>query len=136
MKIDNDVYIESLYFTEYGYGYPEEVYEYKSKNNKGQINFVFGCAGLSPMVNVKDNSKFSNQIFEIIKTWKHKYYWEYTICDGTLWYLRVRLSNGKYLRFEGHEKYPDNYDRLQGYLNRFVGKYVKQFTEEYRRYAY
>ena len=136
MKIDNDAYIVSLYFSEYGYGWPEEVYEYKFKNNKGQIYYSFYAGGLSPNINVKDNKKFSNQVFEIIKNWKHKYYWEYTICDGTLWYLRVRLSNGKYLRFEGHEKYPDNYDRLQGYLNRFVGKYAKQFKEDYLKYLY
>ena len=29
MKIDNNIFIKSLYFSEYGYGYPEEVYEYK-----------------------------------------------------------------------------------------------------------
>ena len=29
MKIDNNIFIKSLYFSEYGYGCPEEVYEYK-----------------------------------------------------------------------------------------------------------
>ena len=136
MKFDENSYIVSLFYTEYGYGYPEEVYEYNFKKNKGIINYTFGHVGHSPIVNIKDNSKFSKQIFEIIKTWKHKYYWEYTICDGTLWYLRIRLSNGKYIRFEGHEKYPDNYERLQGYLNRFVGKYAKEFKEDYLKYLY
>ena len=36
IKIDNNVFIESLYFSEYGYGCPEEVYEYK----KGKICFT------------------------------------------------------------------------------------------------
>ena len=135
MKINKDLHIVSLYYTEYGYGYPEDVYDYSFKNNKGQMTYTFGCNGISPIVNIKDNEKLSKQIFEIIKTWKHKYYWEYTICDGTLWYLRIRLSNGKYIRFEGHEKYPDNYKQLKGYLNRFVGKYAKEFREVYLKYV-
>lgn len=32
--------------------------------------------------------------------------------------------------------FPDNYTKLRGYLNRFVGKYVNKFKEEYRRYGY
>ena len=136
MKIDNDVYIESLFFSEYGYGWPEEVYEYKFKNNNGQIHYSFYAGGISPNINVKDNKKFSNQVFKIIKDWKHKYYWEYTICDGTLWEMRIKLSNGIYIKCEGHSKFPDNYKRLSGYLNRFVGKYVNQLTKKYRQYAY
>ena len=136
MKIDNDVYIESLFFSEYGYGWPEEVYEYKFKNNNGQIHYSFYAGGISPNINVKDNKKFSNQVFKIIKDWKHKYYWEYTICDGTLWELRIKLSNAKYIKCEGHSEFPDNYKRLSGYLNRFVGKHVKQLTKKYRQYAY
>lgn len=135
MKTNKDLHIISLYYTEYGYGYPEDVYDYNFKNNKGQMTYTFGCNGISPIVNVKDNEKFSKQIFEIINNWKHKYYWDYTICDGTLWYLRIRLSNGKYIRFEGHEKYPDNYKQLKGYLNRFVGKYAKEFREVYLKYV-
>ena len=133
IKIDNNVFIESLYFSEYGYGYPEEVYEYK----KGKICFTSYAGGISPLINVRDNAKFSECIFEIIENWKHKYYWkEFTICDGTLWVLRIKLSNGKYLKYEGHEMFPDNYPKLRGYLNRFVGKYVNKFQEEYRRYGY
>ena len=84
------------------------------------------------MINVRDNAKFSKCIFEIIGNWKHKYYWkDFTICDGTLWVLRIKLSNGKYLKYEGHQMFPDNYPKLRGYLNRFVGKYVKQIINEY-----
>ena len=131
MKIEENAYIESLYFSEYGYGWPEEVYEYKFKNNKGRINYVFYAGGLSPDINVKDNKKFSSQVFEIIKEWKRKYYWEYTICDGTLWELRIKLSNGKYIKSEGHEKYPENYARLIGYLTRYVGRYRKEILKLY-----
>ena len=89
------------------------------------------------MINVRDNAKFSKCIFEIIENWKHKYYWkDFTICDGTLWVLRIRLSNGKYLKYEGHEMFPNNYPKLRGYLNRYVGKYVNKFEEEYRKYGY
>lgn len=133
IKTDNNVFIESLYFSEYGYGYPEEVYEYK----KGKICFTSYAGGISPLINIRDNAKFSKCIFEIIENWKHKYYWkEFTICDGTLWVLRIKLSNGKYLKYEGHQMFPDNYPKLRGYLNRFVGKYVNKFKEEYRRYSY
>lgn len=133
IKTDNNVFIESLYFSEYGYGCPEEVYEYK----KGKICFTSYAGGISPLINVRDNAKFSKCIFEIIGNWKHKYYWkEFTICDGTLWMLRIKLSNGKYLKYEGHQMFPDNYPKLRGYLNRFVGKYVNKFQEEYRRYGY
>ena len=133
IKTDNNVFIESLYFSEYGYGYPEEVYEYK----KGKICFTSYVGGISPLINVRDNVKFSKCIFEIIENWKHKYYWkDFTICDGTLWMLRISLSNGKYLKYEGHEMFPDNYPKLRGYLNRYVGKYVNKFKEEYRRYGY
>lgn len=133
IKIDNNVFIESLYFSEYGYGYPEEVYEYK----KGKICFTSYTGGISPLINIRDNAKFSKCIFEIIENWKHKYYWkEFTICDGTLWVLRIKLSNGKYLKYEGHQMFPDNYPKLRGYLNRFVGKYINKFQEEYRRYGY
>ena len=133
IKTDNNIFIESLYFSEYGYGCPEEVYEYK----KGKICFTSYAGGISPLINVRDNAKFSKCIFEIIENWKHKYYWkEFTICDGTLWVLRIKLSNGKYLKYEGHEMFPANYPKLRGYLNRFVGKYVNKFQEEYRRYGY
>ena len=50
--------------------------------------------------------------------------------------LRIRLSNGKYLKYEGHQMFPDNYTKLRGYLNRYVGKYVNKFEEEYRKYSY
>ncbi|MBE7709155.1 MAG: hypothetical protein E7Z93_01765 [Cyanobacteria bacterium SIG32] len=129
--MNESVYITSLLFSEYGYGWPEEVYEYKFKNNKGQIHYSFYAGGISPFIKVKDNEKFSRQIFEIIKDWKHKYYWDYTICDGTLWYLRIRLSNGKYVRYEGHSKFPENYKRLIGYLNRYVGRFRKDFLNLY-----
>ena len=66
MKTNKDLHIISLYYTEYGYGYPEDVYDYNFKNNKGQMTYTFGCNGISPIVNVKDNEKFSKQIFEII----------------------------------------------------------------------
>ena len=133
MKIDNNIFIKSLYFSEYGYGYPEEVYEYK----KGKICFTSYAGGISPLINVRDNAKFSKCIFEIIENWKHKYYWkDFTICDGILWMLRIRLSNGKYLKYEGHQMFPDNYTKLRGYLNRYVGKYVNKFEEEYRKYGY
>ena len=70
----------------------------------------------------------ATEIFEIIENWKHKYYWkDFTICDGILWLLRIRLSNGKYLKYEGHQMFPDNYTKLRGYLNRYVGKYVNKF---------
>ena len=95
------------------------------------------AGGISPLINVRDNAKFSKCIFEIIENWKHKYYWkDFTICDGTLWMLRIRLSNGKYLKYEGHQMFPDNYTKLRGYLNRYVGKYVNKFEEEYRKYSY
>ena len=137
MKIDNNIFIKSLYFSEYGYGYPEEVYNYNFKNNKGQIYYNLYAGGISPLINVRDNAKFSKCIFEIIENWKHKYYWkDFTICDGILWMLRIRLSNGKYLKYEGHEMFPDNYTKLRGYLNRYVGKYVNKFEEEYRKYSY
>lgn len=136
MKFDNGVFIESLMFSEYGYGWPEENYQYKFKNGEGQIFYTFCPNEQSPLINVKDNIKFSNRIFEIIKGWKRKYFWKCTICDGTLWELRIKLSNGKYLKFEGHEKYPENYSAIRGYLNHFVGKYAKRFNEEYRKYGY
>ena len=70
MKLNDNVFIESLYFSEYGYGYPEEVYEYK----KGKIYFTTYAGGISPLINIRDNAKFSKCIFEIIGDWKHKYY--------------------------------------------------------------
>lgn len=137
MKLDNDSYITSLYFSEFGYGWPEEVYEYKFKNDKGKIIYKFYSGKESPVTNVRDINKFSKQVFEIIKTWKRKYYWKgFTICDGTMWELRIKLSNGKYLRYEGHQMFPENYKNLRGYLNRFVGKYAKEFKEDYLKYLY
>ena len=63
MKLDNDSYITSLYFSEFGYGWPEEVYEYKSKNDKGKIIYKFYSGKESPVINVRDINKFSKQVF-------------------------------------------------------------------------
>lgn len=132
MKIDNNIFIKSLYLTEHCYAFFEETYEYKFNNNKGQIDYYLRNCGISPLINVKDNTKFSNQIFEIVKDWKHKYYWnDFIICDGTMWELKIKLSNGKYLKYEGHQMFPTNYKRLKGYLNRYVGHYVKKYTKIY-----
>jgi len=133
--MENELYIKTLSFGEYGYGYPEETYSYKFKDEQGHISYSLYGNGTSPKIKIKNTDKFAGNILEILKSWKHKYYWKYTICDGTMWYLNIKLSNGKYIRYEGHEKYPDNYKKLKGYLNRFVGKYRKQLENSYLKGA-
>lgn len=70
-----------------------------------------------------DYNEFNKGILSIIKDWKRKYYPNPVdaVCDGLCWALKLKLSDGKYVYYDGHHETPENYDDLL----RFLEKYFK-----------